>query len=424
MALLQTVLKSPIVKNLSILVSGTAIAQLFVIGFQSVLRRIYSPADFGAFAVYMSVVGILATVSSLRYEQTILLPEKRIDSIKLFKLSAILALVFSVLSFLIFLLFQNIFIEWLNFPRAYVSWFLVIPLTIFVFNVSQALNFFLIREKRFSLSSSNKVIRRTGEGITQSALGYLGKSFGLVVGDLIGQTLIIIRTLFKNSVSFKGNFKYIEYLEIAKRYKAFPLKNGLPSLFNAFSLLLPVIILNRLFNEQITGYFDLARMVLIIPLSLVTASLSQVLLQRFTERRNFNQSIKKEALGTFASLLVFALAFGIIIQFFGEALFKFVFGNQWGASGIYASILVWAFAFKFVVSPFNICFTAFEKIGILSLWQTIYFLLILLLNWLPFNTIEEFLYTYLAIEIISYSIVALFNVALIAKYEKMTKKRS
>ncbi len=421
MTLLQRLLNSPIVKNLSILVSGTAIAQLIVIGFQIVLRRVYLPADFGAFAVYMSVVGILATVSSLRYEQTILLPEKKIDSIKLFKLSALLAFVFSLLSFVLFLLFQNILIEWLNFPKAYTSWFLVIPLTILVFSISQALNFFLIREKRFSLSSSNKVIRRASEGIAQAGFGYIGKSFGLFIGDIIGQIVVIIRTAFKIKATLKGKFKYTDYIDIAKQYKAFPLKNGLPSLFNALSLLLPIIILNRLFNEELTGYFDLARMVLIIPLSLVTASLSQVLLQRFTEKNNLKQSIRKEAFGTFGSLLIFALVFGIVIQFFGEPIFKFVFGKQWGASGSYASILVWAFAFKFVISPFNITFTAFQKIGVLSIWQSIYFLLILLLNWLPFKSIEEFLYAYLAIEIISYSIVGVFNFVLIAKYESSIK---
>jgi len=159
-------------------------------------------------------------------------------------------------------------------------------------------------------------------------------------------------------------------------------------------------------------------MVLIIPLSLITASLSQVIFQRFSEKRNQKQSIKKEAWGIFISLIILALFFAIIIQFFGVYLFQFVFGIQWGSSGAYASILVWAFALKFVISPFNILFTAFEKIGILSIWQTFYFILIILLNYIPFVSIEHFLWTYVIIELISYSIAGLLNIGLIVKYER------
>ena len=74
MSIVKKIFGNTIIKNLSYLVTGTALAQVLIILFQLILRRIYTPADFGAFAVYMSIIGIIAVIASLRYEQTIILP--------------------------------------------------------------------------------------------------------------------------------------------------------------------------------------------------------------------------------------------------------------------------------------------------------------------------------------------------------------
>ncbi len=416
-------LNSPIVKNLSILVSGTALAQVIVIGFQVVLRRVFSPEDFGAFAVYMSIVGIIATLSSFRYEQAIILPKQNSTGQNVLKLSIFISLIVFVLLLIVFYLFNNPIVSITNFPVKYKNWLYFIPVSILLFSISQSLNLYLIRIKNFKLSASNKLFRRFSEGVTQFLFGISNCSFGLFAGDMVGQLAVIVRTVFKTKDAFNFKINFDELKIAAKRYKSFPLKNAIPSLMNALSLLLPIIIINRQFNEEVTGFFDLARMVLIIPLSLITASLSQVILQQFAEKLNQKQSLKKEAWGIFIALAIFSMVFSAIIYFFGVTLFQFVFGSQWGSSGVYASILVWAFALKFVVSPFNILFTAFEKIGILSIWQIFYFLLILLLNYIPFASIESFLWAYVVIELVSYGVAAILNAGLILSYERKLSRR-
>jgi O-antigen/teichoic acid export membrane protein len=301
---------------------------------------------------------------------------------------------------------------------AYKHWIFFIPISILVFGIAQAMNYYLIREKRFKLSAATKIVRRVFEGISQLFFGAAHRSFGLFLGDLIGQIAVTLSSWIKIIPALRTKITWSELKNSAIRYKDFPYKNGIPSLMNALSLLLPIIIINRQFSEEITGYFDLARTVLIVPLSLITASLSQVLLQQFSEKRHQNKSIKKQAMGTFISLTIFALFFGLVIQFFGVYIFQFIFGQQWDNSGVYAGIMVWAFALKFIVSPFNIVFTAFERIGILSIWQTFYFALILLLAWLPFSNINDFLWAFVVIELVSYGIAGILNVVLLYSYEK------
>ncbi|MBI9065676.1 MAG: lipopolysaccharide biosynthesis protein [Salinivirgaceae bacterium] len=412
---------SSIFKNLSVLVVGTIIAQLVVIAFQIVIRRIYSPEDFGAFAVYMSILGMVATIASLRYEQTIILPKEKVKARALLSLSILIAFLFSFIVFLLVILFKTQIVALLGLSEQYGTWLFFIPISVFLFCSYQAINFYLIREKQFTVSASNKVIRRLSEGSVQSLFGTLGSSFGLFVGDMIGQGAMICRAVFVNKKVFKNKISFHNLTEVALRYKDFPLKNGIPSILNSISLLLPVILINRFFSEEITGFFDLARMVLIIPLSLVTASLSQVLLQRFTEKRNNKQSIVKDSLGIVAFLLLFSTSFILIIELFGPKLFEFIFGNEWIESGNYAKILVWAFGLKFIISPFNVSFTAFERIGVGSLWQTFYFALIISLIFIPHDNIVQFLRNYLIIEIVAYVFAAIMNVTIIANYENSLK---
>ena len=63
-------------RNVITLITGTAIAQAIPIAISPVLTRIYSPDDFGVFALYLSITSIIAIVATGRYELAITLPAK------------------------------------------------------------------------------------------------------------------------------------------------------------------------------------------------------------------------------------------------------------------------------------------------------------------------------------------------------------
>ncbi len=171
MIVLQKIFRIPIIKNLGILMTGTILAQMLAMGFQVILRRMYSPEDFGAFAVYMSMIGILATWSSLRYEQVIVLPKEDAKGDSLLGLSLILSVLFSLFICVICWFFSHQVLVWTGLASEYHHWIYWLPLSLFLFGTYQALNFYLIRLKWFSLSANNKVVRRGTEGVIQTALG-------------------------------------------------------------------------------------------------------------------------------------------------------------------------------------------------------------------------------------------------------------
>ncbi len=422
MSLLNRFWSNSILKNLSFLVSGTALAQVIIIVFQIVLRRIFNPSDFGAFAVYMSIVGIIATVSSLRYEQAIILPTDETKAYNLLHLSFAIGLVFSFITLIAIVFFRQPIMVLVNYPEEYANWLMFIPVSLLFLTIYQAYNYYLIRLKFFWLSASNKVERRIAEGVTQTIVGKLGHKIGLVMGDVVGQFVNAVAAgikVHKNTRELKASVSGMR--QVAIDYKAFPLQNSAAAFLNALCLMLPTIFVNRLFDEQTTGIFDLARMILIMPLSLVTTSMGQVLVQNFSEKRNKRESVKGVYLRIITLLGIGALAFATLATIFAPMLIAFIFGEEWRESGLYIQILAWSFLLKFVVSPFNMVFTAFEKIGRLSIWQIIYFVLIISLLLFEFNSVYSFLIALSVVDIISYIIVGLMGLRVVNEYESELK---
>ena len=88
---------SSFVKDVTVLTSGTAIAQLISVLASLVLVRLYTPADFGLFAILVAIVGSVSPAVCGRYEVAMILPKKKEDSLHLFGIAIMFAGVVSSL---------------------------------------------------------------------------------------------------------------------------------------------------------------------------------------------------------------------------------------------------------------------------------------------------------------------------------------
>jgi O-antigen/teichoic acid export membrane protein len=73
----------PFLRNVSIMLGGTAGGQLVSVLLSPVLTRLYSPEQFGILSVYLAVLSILVVVASLRYELTLPLAESDEDAMNI-----------------------------------------------------------------------------------------------------------------------------------------------------------------------------------------------------------------------------------------------------------------------------------------------------------------------------------------------------
>jgi O-antigen/teichoic acid export membrane protein len=415
--------KSAILKNTTILVSGTALAQLIPILLQPFLRRQFEPDVFGAYAVYLSLLGIFVVITSFKYELAIVLPHKDKTAANIFFLALFLNIIFNSILLLIIITWKFEFLHFLNLPPRYSFYLYMIPLGTFFFSTYQNINYWLIRKKAFLSISINKTIRRSIEGIGQTSFAFIKNPSGLIFGDLIGHIANISYGTFKaikNGLSFNYlSWNKIKY--ISAKYSEFPKYNVIPSVMSAASYLLPTIFINKFFSSEYTGFFDLSKLVLSIPLALIATSISNVLLQRISEKFKSNESFIKELIPIIILILFICIIEIGTITLFGKELFNFVFGKKSSFSGEISKILVWSYAFNFFIASFSSLFISMKKIKLLSIWQVFYFISILLLYFFKEYSFTQFLNLYVRIEIINYFIVLLLLIYIILQFERKIK---
>jgi O-antigen/teichoic acid export membrane protein len=405
------------------LVSASTLAQMLAILMQLVLRRLYAPAVFGALAVCVSIIEIIVAFGTLRYENAIVLPEKESSAANLLGLSCLISVLINAVMLVAVIFLAPFLVELLNFPPAYTWWFYLIPLISMVFSFYQAINYWLIRAKAFRAISWNKMWRRGSEGGLQFIFGILKMPVGMMLGTLGGHLVNFLGGLIQ--MKRKGfNYSLISRAGMKKEmhdYAHFARYGAIPSMLNTFSALLPVFIINKIYNETITGYFDLSRQVLLVPVALISASIAQVFTERFNTKRLKGEPIMRELMRTYGVLLIIAFAAMIIIIPFGGQVFQFVFGKNGYESGLYAGILVFALPIKLLASSSIPVFYVFEKVKTGGLWHTIYFVAILSMLLLPRIAIEQFLAVYVLIEVLCFILCIILIIRIVKTYEQNIK---
>lgn len=333
------------------------------------LTRLYTEEDFATYTSFFAVASIFAVAVGGNYHLAIVLPKAEVEAIKLFTLSIYLTIAYSVAIALILPFFHRLFPDTLKNALFYV------PLYVLFFGIWTAYINVSIRHKTFTNNALAKVVQALGYIIIAVGLGFSKLlAFGLVTAKIVG-TIISWMFLFRKSRIRFAILPFISLRDMAITYIDYPKYGIWPAFLNTISLQAMVLVLTKFYTTEDLGYFGLTFMVLSAPLTLIGASFKDVFYQkiaflmnarRYREAQNFH---KKAAM----ALFLMGLPIGIVLFFFGESLFGFVFGTKWNRSGHFASILAISFVVRLVISPLSSLFNATNTLRIASKWQVLYF---------------------------------------------------
>lgn len=410
-------------RNILTLATGTAGAQLVAVLLQPFLRRIFAPEDFGAYAVYLSLTGILAVMGTLRYEPAVVQPEKKADAVNLVFLAFYLNLVFCLLLTLAAMAFHRPLADFLNLDRPYAGWLLFVPAGVFLLGTYQSMNYFLVRQKAFKAISLNKGMRRIVEGGIQLAAGQWRVGTGLVIGDIGGQLANVLsglRQILSKGFSFSQH-SFRRQRALAREYADHPLYFMAPMALNVVCLMLPTIFINKFYSQETAGFFDLTRLVLVIPASILTMSVGQVFLQAITEKKRLRQDLRGDFTQLLRILMAIALLKAVVLTLAGPSLLAIYAGEPYYEAGQYARILVWGSAFRMVASPLSMVFVGLRKLRTQAAWQTGYFILICLMPLFSKLDIFAFVALLAGIEILAYSVNFVLSWHALRSYNKELK---
>ena len=330
--------------------TGTTIAQAIPIAISPILTRIYTPEDFGMFALFVAVVALLAVFTTGQYDLAIMLPKYEKNALHIVRLSLLINTIISSIIFLILFVFFDFFQNLLG-PNSLGNLLFLIPLSVFLIGCYQTLNYWLNRKKQYKILSTNKIIQSLTNSSSSVTLGIqdFGRD-GLIVSQLLAQTLIVALLLRRIKMSFiLQGFSKLKVFAVAKRYIKFPKITMIQSLFNTATMQLPVLLISSFFTLKDAGFYSLANRVIASPISIVSSSLFQVFYQSFSAEKEKQKFYKRKFIKINAILLVPFILF----WFFLEPLFGFVFGREWSVAGVYAQILLPLLYMKFLSNLFT-----------------------------------------------------------------------
>ena len=356
--IIERLTKGVFFRNVTTLMSGTALAQVIPVLLSPVLTRLYSPEQYGTMALFTALVGIFSVVATFRYELSIMLPEKDSDAVNIIVLSLILNFSLSIILLIITFLFNERFTDLLNDPEIS-GWLYFVPVMVFLIGVFQSMHYWLSRKKHYKKLSAALISRSGIKGSAQvgviyvlPGIGTAGLIGGAIFGQFVSTIIIVQQSLRQISSAFqKVSFKRIT--ELAKKYKNFPVINTSHALANTLSSNLPVMLLTSFFSSKVAGLYSLALMAVMLPTGLVSNAIGQVFYQRISDAYN-----KKESLYPYTVRLVKGLFFVSIIPFgllflLAPSLFGLIFGGQWTEAGLYTRILMPWILMRFVVAPMS-----------------------------------------------------------------------
>lgn len=363
-------LKSSFTKDVITLFSGSLIAQVISILFSPILSRIYTPEDYGLFALYLSVLNILIVIAPLRYEMAIMLPKEESDAIKVSNIALIFITLFSFITLIISVLFNKyISIALGNIEIS--KWLYFIPLGLFLSGCYQVFNYYLNRKKEYKNISLSKITQNSINSLTSLGFGLMKYNVGgLIYSSLLGQFASILVLLKKINVKifFKSdNLKLAELKSLSREHKEFPLYSLPTAILDVFSLQLPIVLITHFFGTSEVGHYSFAMRVLTLPITLIGASVSQVFYQKISSVVNENGDAKGLIKKTWLHLAYIGIVPMLILLIWAPEIFSFVFGEKWFTAGKVAMIMSPMLFGMFVGSPTSSAYMVFkmQRIGLL-----------------------------------------------------------
>lgn len=402
--------RSEFSKNVLTLMTGTTIAQAIPIAISPILTRIYAPEDFGIFALFVSVVGIMAVISTGKYEMSLILPRKDSFAYQLLILSGIIVLVSSII-YLFSVVIANTF-------YSIDTIYYLLPLTVLFIGLNNTFDKYNNRIKNYKLMSYQRLIKTTIESIVSIAfMVFFHLKTGLIWGFVLGFLISNLTMLYINIKSFQKKAFRIskeKMKNLAKKYINFPKYNIPHSLLNTISENAPIFLIPIFYGNTTLGFYAFGIKIVQAPLGLLSNAIFNVLGQKMAEeysKGNEIYSIFKVMLKNLLKISLLMIPFFI----FADDIFSFIFGIEWLEAGSYIQIMSIILIGTFVLSPFSMIphiFGQQKKAFIIEIIATFTRVLPFVIGGYFFNlNIKEVLYLYVLLYslVLSYGLIWIYS---------------
>jgi lipopolysaccharide exporter len=374
--ILQAFKKNEYVKNFSLLLSGNVFSQLLPIVTSPIIARLYNIESFGELAIILGVSSLISIGATLQYESAIVLPDSESESAGLLVISLIFIFATTALSFLI-LPFRYEIAQLFK-SETLASKLHFVPAFVFIQSLFRTFNFWAVRHKMYKTITYRQIGQTATQSTVKILFGLLGfAAVGLIWGTLIGlltsTTILIFQSMKSDYKLIRSSIKFESLKSIIKKYSDFPkftLPHGYSDIFIKDGI---IFFISSFYGATVLGYYSFSKSLLKKPVGFIGSSLRQVFYKRAVELKNnplklWNFTKQNILYLSISSILVFSP-----ILFFGDDIFRFVYGDKWATAGVYSQYMVFWMIYIFIMSPISSLIIVIKK-------QKVFFVISLLFN--------------------------------------------
>ncbi|HEY3731944.1 MAG TPA: lipopolysaccharide biosynthesis protein [Steroidobacteraceae bacterium] len=360
-----------ILNNVLIVLRGSVAAQAVSFATLPILARLYSPAEFGRYQIFLAALIFLIPIASLRYELAILNAETDDRAFALGRLclglNALVAAVTLALCAAVHLL-------WPSGAAKLGSALWVLPVALLAGGAFQTFTYLLLRGHAFRVGAIAKGCQAASNSVAALALSGLKISgLGLVLGELTGRgiaALYVVGKMIGQDTRYRlwRRQKY-SMRDMLTRYRDYPLISLPGSVLNAVGGTLAPLLIFAAFGASVSGQYGLVDRCISLPIAVVVQAVSQVYMASFSTAMRDGAA---DPLDLFRRVVFAHLKLGIVpiavLLLFGPQLFTVVFGARWALAGNFSQIVAPLMLVAFVVNPVDMTLMLLNRQKMNSLW--------------------------------------------------------
>ena len=405
-ALIRRIKNSNITSALAVLSGGTFFAQILSILVTPVVTRLYSPVAIGQFYALISIISIGTVVASLRYDLAIPVIKNKYHANLMIQLCILLSLSSSVLATIAVIV--SILIGVIG-PFSNIILLISVPLLVFLGSINNVLSLWSVRNGQYKKLAIARILQTSVNSSLQIVL-YPFNSLGLLTAQVCSQVASVVTLSISNVNVILFKPYRAKTILLAKKYIKFPQYSSFEALVNTVGLQVPSLGLLLLFGPSAVGFYSIAFRILGIPISLVSASLSQVFLAEGAKA--YHQESLPQLTETIIKRLASIAALpAVLIGIISPNIFPLIFGEDWRESGIFVSLMIPWFLLRFILTPISNTFSITNNQDIALKSQLS--ILILRLSSLAFGAISGSMFITMSLFSLSCCIGLLIQVLLI-----------
>lgn len=347
---------SPFTKAHSWFMGGAALSQAVPLLSAPVIARLYTPADFGIYAVFYGAVAVITSAIHLSLHNGILLADSDKDASRVALLALSMSTMLStLLGVAYFILPGQIFIDLFGSDFERIA--PMLPITLAVTGSYVCLYTWWIRRGLYVRLGANQLILAFSTAFVQIAIGFfefgaLGFVYANIIGNLIA-LLLLFPVFAKDTKALNPGFSMSQAITIFRRHRDLALYTTPAGLINSMASFLPDFLINSQFGASLLGQYSLANRMVNMPLGFFSSAVQDIFRQQASEEYHKSGGCEETFDKFFLVLTAVAMCVLVPLILILPLIFPIIFGSQWVEAGKLMQPLIVLIGLRFISSPLS-----------------------------------------------------------------------